>query len=164
VADTLTVALVAGGFGIVGTAIGVAGGYFLEWRRGREARAGREETRQHERDDFQRQTLIDFQESLGLYVKAIGDGLPTGAQIRAGQQVPSKELSQAAFNTGQRAHQLANRVRDGKLRSLFDNLWKHSNSVLLFESEAEMFAFIKDLIANLDAVEERLGEVLRPYL
>src|SRR5216683_2789137 len=148
-ADTLTVALVAGGFGIVGTAIGVAGGYILELRRGREARAGREETRQHERDDFQRQTLIDFQESLGSYVKATGDGLPTPAQIRAGQQMPSQQISDTKFNTGQRANQLAQRVRDDKLRSLFDNLWKHSHSVLIFKSESEMFAFIKELIANL---------------
>jgi len=163
-ADALTVALIAGSFGIAGAAVGAMGGYLLETRRSREARQERLENRQQQRDDMQRQTLLDFQEALGVYFKAIGDGLPTPAELRSGQRQVSKEVSDREFETGRRARQLAERIRDDELRLRFNRFWEAAHKSILVGRDLSLSEFLDALLESQAAVQERLGQVLRPYL
>jgi hypothetical protein len=165
-ADTTLVALVAGSFGIGGTLIGTAGGYFLELRRGKDARAARNEARQQQRDEYQRQTLIEFQEVLGRYTKAVGTAAlhyQKAGSYFGGKPLP-KELNDEAFETGRRTCQLALRIRDVELRARFDRLWKFSVKRALVSTNPEFLSFSSGLVEHIRTVEKRLGEVLRPYL
>ena len=164
-ADALTIALIAGGFGIAGTAIGAAGGYFLETLKGRQARAERIEARAQQRDDFQRQTLLELQEALDRYYRAIGDLLPTVAELRSGQRGPiDHDKSERSYNAGQRASELAERVRDDSLRKAFDAFWAVSHEDILVRTESDLAQFIDKLLPVQESLNHRLGEVLRQYL
>lgn len=161
----IAAAAISGAAGI----LGVLSGSVIEILRSREARKARAETRQQQRDDFQRQNLIDFQEVLGRYVKSIGDMV--GDEILAARRqgtykklLPSKALNDEEFEASRRTKQLALRIRDDELRARFKTLDDHAATRILLTSEKAAEDFVVRLIALLDATEDRLGEVLRPYL
>jgi|SRR5690348_3749085 len=163
-------AVIAAGAALGGAILGVIGGTLerrLAWIADREARR---EMRQAERDALQRSTLIEFQEVLGRYVRAMGKAtfhdretlkqLGTLTQLGTG-------LSDELFEEGRRLRQLALRIRDDELRSRWATFSSTSTSyealLATTPKEIDVFMVSKFLPAQI-ALEERLGEVLRPLL
>src|SRR5215813_12971672 len=107
---------------LAGTIVGIIGAIVVERIRTSDAKKAREEVRQQERDDFQRTTLLELQEVLGQYVRAVGKVRVHDERAKAatGQwhrtQLPA-DVSSKAFESGRRARQFVLRVRDDCHRS-----------------------------------------------
>jgi hypothetical protein len=157
--------------GIVGTltagVLGLIGGIVIERIRLSDARAARVEAREQASDDVQRATLIEFQEVLGRYVKAVGATDLHDRQARtAGRRGTrlGEELNAEVFETGRRLRQLALRIQDPQLRQLATQLRSLGVDVEIDHPGQPPKARMDKFIAALRELEDRLGEVLRPLL
>ncbi len=125
-------------------------------------------------DAFQRDTLLDLQERLAEWMRTLG-------QIHIADSRTLKEkgklfqlpegVSDANFDTGRRLMYLTDRVRDDDLRRALTDLranaargeaWRavdHEN-MTIETLERDFVA----LVVEGDAVQMRLGEILRSYL
>ena len=169
--DNLATAVIAAAAGIGGAVLGVAGGALerrLQWAADREARR---EERQAKRDELQRQTLIEFQEVLGRCVRGVGKTLlhDLGAAKQAGRPVKTllpPGLSDELFEDERRLRQLSLRVRDDDLRRLFHVYeGKATKLGMLHPDVKDPDAYmISEVVPAIQALEQRLGEVLRPHL
>ena len=174
--------IITGATGIVGGLLGasasvaIARGQIADARKAREeatqdARKAREDAARIRSDDFQRNTLLDFQEALGRYVRSTGQVMQHDRrEARAAGKwvvtILSDDLNQEHFESGNLARQLALRIRDDELRARFTRLNDAVSRYYLppFQSEDDLDKFTLNFLALLRALEERLGEVLRPLL
>jgi len=148
---------------------GIIGTIAVERIRTSDAKKAREEVRQQERDDFQRTTLLELQEILGQYVRAVGKVRVPDERARAatgqwhGTQLPA-DVSSKAFESGRRARQLVLRVRDDILRERFDAFHKAAISVELLDPTGDPEMQMVSLRERLRELEDRLGVNVRKYL
>jgi hypothetical protein len=164
-------AVIASGAALAGAILGVVGGALdrrLAWVADREARR---EMRQAERDALQRSTLIEFQEVLGRYVRAFGkETFHDRKTLReSGKRTQLPEgLSDEIFEESRRLRQLALRVRDNELRQRwteFHAIGSGYGTLLQPKSADEIDDYLmRRFVPAQTALEERLGEVLRPLL
>lgn len=170
--------IVTAATGIVGAGLGLAGGVAVERMRSNDARLARNEARQQERDDFQRQTLIAFQEALGRYVRANGRAWHHDemAFLRTGKwmatELPS-DVDHEFLQSGREARQLIERVRDDELRRRFNEFHSAVSGLSVKRlrpatTDKEMYdaatAQQLQVMELQGALESRLGEVLRTLL
>lgn len=170
VADVET-AVIAAGAALGGAILGIVGGALdrrLEWVADREARR---EMRQAERDALQRNTLIEFQEVLGRYVRAVGQAAHHDRKTlrETGQQtLLPPGVSDALFEEGRRLRQLALRIRDDELRKRwreFSEISTRLETTLLPKKPEDIDTYMVKTFAPAQlSLEDRLGEVLRPLL
>jgi hypothetical protein len=164
-------AVIAAGAALGGAILGVIGGALdrrLAWIADREARR---EMRQAERDALQRSTLIEFQEVLGRYVRAVGKETFHDRRTlkESGKRTQLPEgVSDEEFEEGRRLRQLALRVRDDELRTRWTKFWAIASSygtTLQPKTLDEIDEYMmRTFVPAHQALEERLGEVLRPLL
>ena len=70
--DATTGQLIVVGTALLSGTLGLAGGIVIEHLRTRRDQAARREARQDQRDDFQRQTLLEVQEAISQFVSGVG--------------------------------------------------------------------------------------------
>jgi hypothetical protein len=156
---------------VVGAVLGFLGSVITEDRRNRSAaqreRAAREELRQQQRDDLQRQNLLDLQGAVSKMVRAVGKAYVFDTSNYKKHQkffLLGAELDQEAFESRVALSHLHARVRDDELRRLLDEMStisaKMSIPTTIEKLEADMALFHK----TIEAVDERMGAVLRQYL
>lgn len=154
---------------LAGTIVGIVGTIVVERIRISDAKKAREDIRQQERDDFQRTTLLELQEVLGQYVRAVGEVRvhDERAKTATGQwdrtQLPG-DVSSKAFESGRRARQLVLRVRDDILRERFDAFYKQAIGVELLDPNCDPEMQMVSFRERLRELEDRLGMNVRKYV
>lgn len=147
--------------------MGLAGGVWVERVKISDARAAREDGRQERQDDLQHATLIEFQEAFGVYVRSVGKAMfhdkQTLKSIGKRTLLPTDD-SDEAFEVSRRLRQLAFRLRDDRVRDLYGQWRDMAARYELGLADPNDSDEIGALMAAQNAVEDRLGEVLRPLL
>ena len=172
--DPVTAAVIGVGGAIAGYSFRVFEGWLrARWDRDREREARREAT-QGRLDDIQRQNLLDLQERLAEWMGAQAHVLMADRDTlrKTGRlhQLPNG-VSDAEFATGRRLMYLTERVRDDDLRAMLTGLRqraaeREAYNAVYHESvtEASIEATLSELIKMADAVQTRVGTVLRSFL
>ncbi|HEY6537737.1 MAG TPA: hypothetical protein VI138_01700 [Candidatus Dormibacteraeota bacterium] len=163
-------ALTTGAFTLGGAAVGLAGGSTGRIFRDRQERSARQQARQDAREDRQRRLLLDFQEALDLYLRAVWDAhywevkvaKSTGAW--GGTPRPVR-LDHEVWESSRRARQLAAWLPDEELRNRFGALDRRITSGLSrLSSEAAAVKFLRQVTSLGRLTQDRLGQVTRPLL
>ena len=152
---------------LVGGALTLIGGAGSEWLRDGRVRAreesARRAARQEQRDDFQRTTLIELQDSLQNYVRGIGAAVHFDemSQRQHGRQTQlPHELSDQIHQAQVLTSKLATRVDDGEIRSLVSEcISKGTDAVLPGLGRQSNDASEMGAIAHL--AQEQMGAQIR---
>jgi hypothetical protein len=165
--------------GIAGAGLGLAGGIAVERIRSTDARTARDAARQQQLDDFQRETLIAFQEVIGRYARANGrawhhDEMEFKRTGKWMSTLLGEDINRELFEASRDARQLVQRVRDDEVRAKFTAYHGAQSedaaaaAPLPGQSDTQRHETARDRhmrIAQLQqALEDRLGEVLRALL
>jgi hypothetical protein len=169
VSDAITGQLIVAGTALLSGSLGLAGGIVIEHLRTRRDQAARREARQDQRDDFQRQTLLEVQEAIAQFVEAVGrihrsDGAAhtaTGTWSRTRFTTDSNDEFLARLVRLQLANE---RVRDDELRRLVTGFQNRGVIVTTAASQEEATQRMDDWIERLGEVQDRLGMVLRHFV
>jgi hypothetical protein len=121
--DATTGQLIVAGTALLSGALGLIGGLAIEHLRTQRDRAGRVEQRQDQRDDFQRQTLLELQEAVARFGRAVGRANHRDWMIYKetgtwGQALLPGELDEEFLAAQVQLGLLRERVRDDQLRTL----------------------------------------------
>jgi hypothetical protein len=171
---------------IAGTTLsGFLAGFLTEWFRDTRARkreheaaeatsqresaarnATRREQRFERRTSFQRQTLLDLQNSTQRLLRATGrmNHLDSMALRSGGEwhgQLYPQDLNDEANGANVQTMLLAARVRDASIRSMTEELRSKCNSVLFCKDEADGEHILVDAGNTFGKLNERIGEQLR---
>ena len=167
--DSIKGQLIVAVTAVVSGALGLVGGLLIEHLRTLRDRAGRIEQRQDQKDEFQRQTLLEIQEAVARYGRLVGrvnyhDSIAfkeTGTWM--GTQV-GHELSEDLLAARVRLQLLQERARDDELTKLVTVFSNRGSFVTIASSKEEATLRMDDLIESLTKVQERLGTVLRTFM
>jgi hypothetical protein len=156
---------------VVGAVLGFLGSVITEDRRNRAAAqrdsAARDEIRQQQRDDLQRQNLLELQEAVSKMVRSVGKAwLHDTSNYEKHKQFfqLGPELDQEEFQNRVALRHLQARVRDDDLRGLIEQMSEIGAEMgiptTIHKLEADMERFRKIV----EALDQKLGAVLRQYL
>jgi hypothetical protein len=152
---------------VVGGALTLIGGAGTEWLRDRrasnQATTERLEIRQERRDDLERQTLTELQDSLQTYVRGIAKVrlFDEKTQREHGQQFQIPDGLDAELNAGQvLTIKLATRVADDEIRRLVDEVIQHGTATVLPDPE-EPQRHWKEMGGFYERAQEKIGRRLR---
>jgi hypothetical protein len=167
--DATTGQLIVAGTAVVSGALGLLGGVLIEHLRTRGAQKARTEARQDQRDDFQRQTLLELQETVARFARAIGRSFhhDTVAHKQTGEwghSLYGDELSEELLASTVRLRILAERVRDDELRPLVYGFSNRGNLIGPANSEKTARERMDDWTESMGKLQDRLGKVLRDLL
>lgn len=163
-------ALTTGAFTLGGAAVGLAGGQAGRFLRERQSVESNREERQEHHDDRRRRIVVDFQEALELYMRAVWDvhhwevktAKATGSW---GASPRPAGMEHQLWEATRRARQVAEWVDDDELRSRFLALDRRvSTGLARLSSEGAAVKFLKQVTQLLGQTQTRLGEVARPLL
>lgn len=167
--DATTGQLIVAGTALLSGTLGLAGGIVIEHLRARRDQAARREARQDQRDEFQRQTLLEVQEAIAQFVTGVGS---IHRRDRAAHEATGT-WSRTRF-TGDsneeflgilvRLQLLNERARDDELRRLLTGFQNRGVLVTTAASEQEATQRSDDWIERLGEVQDRLGTVLRDFV
>ncbi len=163
-------ALTTGAFTLGGAAVGFAGGAANQVVRTRQERAARAEARQELREDGRRQSLINFEEALVLYVGTVwrihqADFIAAKGSAVWGRPGRAHNLNLELLECARRARQRSEWIVDDDLRERFGALDRHvSIGLRRLASEAAAERFEAKLNTLFKLTDERLGQLLRPLL
>jgi hypothetical protein len=156
---------------VVGAVLGFLGSVVTEDRRNRSAAqregAAREELRQQQRDDLQRQNLLDLQGAISKMVRAVGKAwISDTSNYEKHKQFfqLGPELSQEEFESRVALRHLQARVRDDKLRQLIGDMLQISAEMTMPTDIQKLKGEMEQFQKIIEAVDEKLGAVLRQYL
>lgn len=152
---------------VVGGALALVGGAGTEWLRDRrawsQATSERREIRQERRDDLERQTLIELQDSLQAYVRGIAKVrlFDEKTQREHGQQFQIPDGLDAELNAGQvLTIKLATRVADDEIRRLIDEVIQHGTATVIPHPE-EPQRHWEEMGRIYERAQEKLGQRIR---
>jgi hypothetical protein len=152
---------------VVGGALTLVGGAGTEWLRDRRSsarsREDRQETRQERRDDLQRETMIDLQDAVQRYVRAVGAIVHFDEMTirKHGTQTQMPDEMSDELNAAQvLALKLVTRVRDVELRRWVKEMIGEGTTAVLpgVEQPREHQKAMGHLS---ESIQERLGEYIR---
>jgi len=154
---------------VLSGSLGLAGGLLIEQIRTKRDRAARLEARQNVRDDFQQQTLLELQEAVARFGRAVGganyqDAMEYKDSGSWGRSPISHESSEEFLAAQVRLMALQERVRDAQLRKLVTRFHNYGALVPTAREKDVATKRMDDWIETLTAVQERLGTVLRELL
>lgn len=152
---------------VVGGVLTLVGGAGTEWLRDRRAasaaREDRRDARQEQRDDLQRETMIDLQDAVQRYVRAVGaivhfDEMTKRSQ--GPQTLVPDEMDDELHASQVLALKLATRVRDDELRAwVKEMIGEGTSAVLPHSGQPRDHKHVMGVLSEL--VQERLGEYIR---
>lgn len=163
-------ALTTGSLTLGGAVVGFVGGTASQVVHGRHEEATKLAERQERREDVRRQSLIEFQEALALYVLTVGrlhhaDVMAAKASgiWERQRRTPKAELD--LLECSRRARQISEWILDDELRARFIALDRHmSVGLRRLPSENAAGNFVVRMSNLLRATEERLGLLLRQLI
>lgn len=128
--------------------------------------AARREQRFERRTNFQRQTLLDLQDTVQKLLRVTGkmqhlDGIAHRSTGEWHKQLYPDDVNNEAHLTNVQTTLLAVRVRDESIRSMAKDLREKCNSVFFSKNEAESERLILAAAAVFETLNERIGERLR---
>jgi hypothetical protein len=167
--EATTGQLIGAGTAILSGALGLLGGVLIEHLRTRGDRAARTEARQDERDDFQRQTLLELQEAIARYGRLVGQlhHHDTMAFKQTGDWAKTRlgaDLDEDFRSAQVQLRLLAERVRDDELRPLVYGFSNRGVLVGMATSQGQATERMDDWMASMIKLQDRLGSVLRSFL
>ncbi|MFN8620615.1 MAG: hypothetical protein U0869_07740 [Chloroflexota bacterium] len=169
--DTLWAVIIGGALTLVAT----TGAEILRNRSAADREgAARREARQDRLDEIQRTNLLDLQEALQAWGRAIVKVIMTDRAIftQTGHltQLP-ENLNQEAFDTGVRFMWLTERVRDDSLRQVLEDVRALDSGIqarrAVYADEVTLLSIDADERALMDALskaQQAVGTELRRYL
>ena len=167
--DAIFGQLIVAGTALLSGSLGLLGGFFIErWRAGA-AQEARREARQDQRDDFQRQTLLELQEAIGRFTRAVGsihnDDLTAHHTTREWSRTRfSGDSNDDFLGALSRLQLLTERARDDELRRLVTGFQNRGVLVTTSASRDEATKRMDDWMERLGDVQDRLGTVLRAFV
>jgi hypothetical protein len=164
-------ALVGAGGVVIGALLGFLGSVLTAERTNRAAAKreadGRAEIRKQQRDDFQRQMLLDLQGAMTRYIRSVGriyvHDTNTYKQHQKFFQLGA-ELNQESFVAQVELQHLQERVKDDELRESIEkmiNIGVEFTVPTSIQKVEDSMTHFHDVVT---ATNERLGEILRSYL
>jgi hypothetical protein len=174
--DTAAWAVLAGA--IAGAAISGLTSVVLEWRRGshesRLDKERREDDRRIERGRIQRQNLLELQECLARFVRAIGAEAHFDVMSLRRQGTMTllpDELDSEIFEAHRELGYRIERVTNEPLRSVLEAFWRAATRMETSRvigrdglTEGEIDAALAALVKQYEAARGLMGAVLREYL
>jgi hypothetical protein len=181
----LTPSTAVGWFTVVSTLSGFITGWLTEWFRDERARkrereaaeaisqrerdarsATRREQRFERRTSFQRQTLLDLQDSTQRLLRATGrmhhlDSMAFRSGEKWHGQLYPDDLDSETHAANVQTMKLASRVRDASIRSTTEELRSKCISAMFSRDEAEGDRLLVDAGNMFGALNKRIGEQLR---
>ena len=163
-------ALTTGALTLSGAVVGFAGGTAGQVIRGRQDQAAKAEAREERREDGRRQSLLDFQKALAIYVLTVGRIHHSDVMAAKKSEVwerphrtPAVDLE--FLECSRRIRHLSELIIDDDLRARFAALDRQiSIGLRRLPSETAAGKFVVKMSALLRATEERLGQLLRPLI
>ena len=143
--------------------LGYVGSLATEWIRDRRMA---EQKRRARREDFERDALVELQQTLFDFIRSAGEAghldlmnfRKTG---QWGHSLLPTELDERFFKLGQRVGVLRERIFDKELRDLVDDVKKHAVAASLARSESQSDAELVAMGDTFEKANRRLGELLR---
>jgi hypothetical protein len=136
-------------------------------QREREARdAARREQRFERRNSFQRQTLLDLQETLHRMLRAEGqmnhlDVMATREGLKWHDRGYPEELSNESHDANVKCMLLVVRMRNDAIRKLAEDVRTKVNSILFFNNETDSRRALSDAGELFGSLNELIGKELR---
>ncbi len=159
-------------WGLVGTVIGALASIGTTWLSGRASSTLQSKKAREDRDEranaFQRQTLLDLQESIHDAIRLVHRAhIEDSAAHRESKQWGANNLTDAV-NEGIRLAQrkvsiLVERVADDSLRSEIKALMSTTTQVLFASSERQAQFHLDKTSADANQTLEKIGTVLRQH-
>src|SRR5438105_1086859 len=156
---------------VIGAVLGFVGSVLTAERTNRAA-ANREfnartEIRQQQKDDFQRQTLLDLQGAMSRYVRSVGriyvHDTNTYRQHQKFFQLGA-ELNNESFAAQVELQHLQERVKDDELRESITTMVDVSGRFSVPTSIQQVEETMTRFHHVVTETNDRLGEILRSYL
>jgi len=157
-------------WGMVGTFIGAAASIATTWISTNNAQLLHEKKWKDERQtamqDFQRETLIDIQESLHdlfrrIYQAYIEDCTALRSGVAWGKNEISPDLDQDILLLTRKVSILTERISDDELRALIKTFVMVARSVLQTESKKDSDSLLADMSQQFEQCVVQIGTVLR---
>jgi hypothetical protein len=156
---------------VVGAVLGFLASVITEDRRNRSAaqreRAAREELRQQQRDDLQRQTLLELQPAVSKMVRTVGKAwLADTSRYEEHQKFfqLGPELDQEEFQNRVALRHLQARVRDDDLRGLIEKMSEIATEMSIPTDIRKLQADMRRFQRIVETLDQKMGAVLRQYL
>jgi hypothetical protein len=160
---------------VVGGTLALVAGAGAEWLRDVRTSArderNRREARQEQRDDFQRQTLIDLQDALQKYVRGIISAVHFDERERRKRQEQgqvSDQLGPVPDELDDQIHQaqvltrkLATRVDDDQIRSWITEIIKLGTAAVLPGSTDSPPTLSREIGDLMQTAQEKMGSEIR---
>lgn len=153
---------------VVGGVLAFGGGAVTEWLRDRRAARGtredRKEVRQEHRDDLERETMIELQDAVQKYIRAVGavSHLDEMASRRGEEMGPvPQELNDTFYASQVMTTKLSTRIRDDDVRGWVKELMSHGAALALPTSGLDRSEHRDEMVRLVPLVQERLGEHIR---
>ncbi|HLQ14433.1 MAG TPA: hypothetical protein VK256_01055 [Candidatus Eisenbacteria bacterium] len=161
--------LIVAGTAVLSGGLGLLGGILIEHLRTRRDRAARTESRQDQKDDFQRQTLLDLQEAVARFGRAVGrahhqDIMAHRESGKWGRSLLGDDLDQEYVASQVHLQLLRERARDDELRRLATRFQNLGVLVTMSQSKDQATSRMDDWIECLGNLQDRLGMVLRGFV
>jgi hypothetical protein len=162
----ITGAIISGAALVIGYVAAFVREVVLEARRAARERDARLELRQEQRDERQRGYLVDLQEQLAVFARAMGE--IHAAHMRVSREagkwtltLPDKEHSEADIAARTRISAVTARILDPEVRRLVGEAVTIERSLALPDSMEESQEALNLLMERTGAAHRRIGEVLR---
>src|SRR6266550_1666191 len=164
--DAILGQIIVGATALVSGSVGLLAGFLTERWRAHSAREARSEARQDQRDEYQRQTLLESQEAISRFGSVVWT--IHGNDIKGDQATGTWSRTRFAGATNEefisallRLQMLTARVQDDELRRLVTGYYNRGVLVTTAASKKEAGTRMDDWIERLGEVQDRLGSVLR---
>lgn len=152
---------------VAGGALTLIGGAGTEWLRDRRASSQatkeRREVRQERRDDLERETLVELQDSLYAFVRGIAKVrlFDEKTEREQGQQFQVPDGLDTELNDGQvLTIKLATRVADDEIRRLVDETIKHGTATVMPHPEEPHRHWV-EMARVYEQAQEKIGLRIR---
>jgi hypothetical protein len=161
--------LIIAGTAILSAGLGLAGGVVIEQLRTRRDLAARTEARRDQRDDSQRQTLLELQEAVAHYARLVvqshhHDAIAFDTTGEWGKTPRGDDLDEDFRLAQMRSRLLAERVRDDQLRSFIYGFTNRGVLATMAPTKDKATQGMDDWMESMARVQDRLGEILRTFL
>jgi hypothetical protein len=162
-------AVVTGAAVVVGGLLAVGGGVATQLIQARASSQARADTRRDQRDELQRLTILELQEAVYRYAKAVGslyhhNVMAHRAGATWGKTKYGAELAEEEVSAMVRIRLLSERVRDDSLRGLAAQFATQGVEVTSQRDEMSATSKLREVMATQQALLTRSGDVLRPLL
>lgn len=161
--------LITGAAVIAGGALAVGGGVVTQLLQGRASAQARLDASRDQRNEFQRQTILELQDAIYRMARAAGkahhaDTMAHKSGAAWGTTLLGQEIDQELLNAMVRLKLIAQRIKDDALRKLAIEFATQAIQVSGEPTKAAAEARLKAATEIQQKALDRSGEALRPLL